>query len=129
MSYMLRVRLDDGQKDVLDNIASANNLTMSEVVKLLIAAVDSGSISVTDRKVVATVIQYKEEVVATPPDESFLDDSEYDFKRLGFYRVLEKLKAKGYPDEAIRRMNEQNADMVSDMPKYNPRKVRGWDGC
>lgn len=71
------------------------------------------------------------------PTESYLNElhpvcknrNEDDMEHLGYMKILRNLRRLGYPDEAIKRMNEQWNEQVYDMPKYNPRKVRDWDAC
>ena len=62
------------------------------------------------------------------PTDDFMNDigtdDVYEYEELGFAGVLRLMRKNDYPDNVIRKMNEQNMIQISDAGRYNPRKFR-----
>ena len=112
--YMLRVRLDS-RKATLDRVCGETGLTMSEVIKVLLDAIENNRIEIRGGEVVAT----EEMMGLLRPD---------DYEGLGFAGVLRMMRKKEYPDSVIRKMNEQHMIQIGDMAKYDVRRS-GDDWC
>lgn len=113
--YVLKVRLDGGRKERLDSLCSRTGMTMSEVVKTLLDAIDNCRIDICGREVIAT--------------EELLDimrpmGGAIEYEELKFGGVLRAMRKNGYPDEIIRQKNEQDIITIGDIGRYNPRRFR-----
>lgn len=122
--FMLRVRIDS-RKAILDRACESTGMTMSAVIKALLDALDNSQIEIRGEGVVAT--DKTDAVNETGYECESEHESEYE--RLGFAGVLRMLKKKDYPDDAIRRINEQQMIQISDMPKWSARRAGNDWGC
>lgn len=121
MSKVVGVRLPDALKDELEAIARDAGVTVSAVVQAAIEGISRGDLAYYDGKIIPTT-SYMDAV------RPFTDGGE-EYEHLKYNRVLAALRDRGYPDYAIRQMNENNIDQIRDMPKFNPRKSREWESC
>lgn len=64
------------------------------------------------------------------PTEEYLGDigNDSEYEELGFAGVLRMLRKREYPDNVIKRMNEQQMIQIGDMPKYRAGRSVDW-GC
>lgn len=118
MSKPVGIRMTDEIKRELEQIETDYGVTKGDVVRLIVEGISRGHYTIISDSIEPTGEYLR---VIRPAEECCDGDSEYE--RLGFSGVLRQMRKKGYPDDAIRRMNEQSMIQISDMPKYRNRRA------
>ena len=105
-------------KDELEIAAQASGRTVSDIIRICVEDFVYGHYEVDGEHIV--------------PTSEYLDvlrpSGGYEYDELGFSGVLRMMRKNDFPDNVIRKMNEQMMIQISDMGRYNPKRFRD-EGC
>ena len=113
-------KLSEEESEVLTEIANAENISISAIIKLCLDGVINGDIRIENGEL---------KIGGDPIGYAVSEDFESEKYGSKIERGFEELTEKGYPDQAKRMYEEQIYEQMHNMPKYSPKRACFDEGC